>query len=348
MGRDFYKILLLPRTASAQEIKKAYHQLALKYHPDKNPHNKEEAERHFKEVSEAYEVLSDEKKKAVYDRFGEEGLAGGAGADGGGQGGGSAAGGTGGGFRHNFSNDDAFRTFQSFFGTNDPFAGDNMFGGGPGLHRIFRMGHGGFGGFGNMGGMGGMGSMFGGGRGDEGNTSDEEAGADIEYTFACTLEEIHSGCVKKFNVSRVMQNGREEAKLFEVKVEPGYKKGTKIRFAGDGGMQHGKMVDLVFILDEKPHKYFDRQGADLVFKAVLTLKEALLGTTLQVPLLDGRRFPVEVKGVSSPGRKLRINGEGLLNRKSSTRGNVLITIDVRMPASLTDDQRRLVSQCNFE
>lgn len=352
-GRDFYKILGIQRGASATEIKKAYHQLALRYHPDKNPHNKEEAEKKFKEVSEAYDVLSDDKKKAVYDQFGEAGLQGGvpegaAGAGAAGPGaqffGGKGMGGMGGMGGHSFSSDDASRVFAQFFGTSDPFAGDNMFGGGPGLHRMFRS----FGGMG--GGKHGHGhGAFGMGAGGEESSEEQEPASDVEYTFACTLEEIQSGCVKKFNVTRMMPHGREEAKQFEVKVEPGYKKGTKIRFPSDGGINQGRMADLVFILDEKPHKLYERQGDDLIYRTTLNLRDALLGTTINLPLLDGRTFPVEVKGVTNPGRKLRVNGEGMFGRKSGHRGNIIVELGVKLPAGpLTEDQKRLIAQCNFE
>jgi len=354
MGLDYYKVLGLKKGASPTDVKKAYHQLALKYHPDKNPNNKEEAEKKFKEVSEAYDVLSDEKKRQVYDQFGEEGLKGSMGGEGPGAAGGMPPGfhaftpnGAGGGGAYKFDMGDATRIFSTFFGGGDPFSsGDPFGGGGPGLHRMFRGFGGGRGMTMNMGGMDGF-------AGDDDDMSQQASGGPppMEFTFACSLEELATGCVKKFNVTRTMLDGRENKKLFEINVEPGWKKGTKIRFERDGGVvsgHHGQLADLVFILDEKPHPRFVRAGADLRYKATIGLRDALLGTTLSVPTLDGRTLSVPLQGPSSSGRLVRVGGEGLLDRKSKTKGSLIVEVDVRFPTKLTDDQRRLVEQCQFQ
>lgn len=341
MGLDYYKVLGVPRDAEPNQIKKAYHQMALQYHPDKNPNNREQAAEKFKQVSEAYDVLSDPKKKAVYDKYGEEGLKGQAqGGEGGGMPGGFSS--------YNFSNDDASRIFAQFFGSASPFEGDGgMFGGGPGLHRVFRQfgaGGGKSGGF-SMGGfpMGGFGF-------DSPEMSPEGEIPPLEFTFACTLEELATGTTRKFRVSRTMPNGREDKKEFEVKVEPGYKKGTKIRFEKEGGVVQGyppnQLADLVFVLDEKPHPRFERNGADLKYKATISLQEALLGTTLHVETLDKRVLPVPVSGVSAQGRKLRIANEGMLDRKTKQKGHLFIEIQIRMPTSITPQEKSLIEQCN--
>lgn len=330
MGVDYYAILGLTRTASAQDIKKAYHQLALKYHPDKNTDNREFAEKKFKEVSEAYDVLSDPKKKDVYDKFGEEGLKGGVG--------GGGEGGMPGGFQsYTFNMNNAQDIFKQFFGSSDPFSANDPFGGGGGLHRLFR----GFGG--------GSDNVF----GFESNGFGGPSGGPppVEFTFACTLEELAQGCVKKFNVSRKMPNGQEEKKLFEVKVEPGYKKGTKIRFANDGGVVEGyppnQMADMVFVLDEKPHPRFRRNGSDLYYKATISLKQALLGTTIDVVTLSGKTVTVPVNGISCNGRKLQVSGEGMPDRKTRSNGNLIVEINVSMPSSLNSTDRKLIEQCTF-
>ncbi|CBH15940.1 chaperone protein DNAj, putative [Trypanosoma equiperdum] len=336
MGIDYYKVLGVSRDASPSDIKKAYHQLALKYHPDKASGNREEAERLFKEVAEAYDVLSDEKKKKIYDSYGEEGLKGGV-PDGssGGPGGAGFHGFSSGGGTYNFSNRDAFKVFESFFGSNDPFAGGDMFGGGPGLHRVFR-GFGGPHGF-----MSGFGSP---------EMSPAHEVPPLEYTFSCTLEEIYSGCTKKFNVLRPLPTG-EEKKLFEVAVLPGYKKGTKVRFVGEGGIVQGYppnvMADLVFVLDEKPHPRFKRDGADVLTTVQINLKQALLGTTISVLCLDGTTQSLPLTGVSKNGRKLRVSGKGLPNRKTKQNGDMYVTIEVVMPTSLNEATKRLVEKCEF-
>ncbi|KEG13047.1 chaperone DnaJ protein [Trypanosoma grayi] len=336
MGIDYYKVLGVGRKATANEIKKAYHQLALKYHPDKCTGNRDEAERRFKEVSEAYDVLSDESKRKIYDVYGEEGLKGGVPSGGGDAEGAEFHNAFPGGARYTFSQGDAFNIFQTFFGSNDPFAGGEEFGGGgPGLHRVFR----GFGG--PQGFTTGFGSP---------EMSPVHEAPPMEYTFACTLEEIHSGCTKKFNVSRVLPGGTEK-KMFEVKVLPGYKKGTKIRFEREGGIVQGYppnvMADLVFVLDEKPHSRFERSGADVRTTVHINLKQALLGTTVNVLCLDGTTAALPLTGVSKNGRQLRVSGKGFLDRKSGRNGDMYVTIAVDMPASLSDETKRLVEKCNF-
>lgn len=343
MGVDYYKVLGVSRSASPTEIKKAYHQLALKYHPDKNTDNREEAERRFKEVSEAYDVLSDEKKKKIYDTYGEEGLKGGMGEGGAGGPGmnfqgfqGYPGGGGGGGGAYHFSNADAFNIFEQFFGSSDPFAGGDRFGGGgPGLHRVFR----------GFGGPGGYTTGFG-----TPQASPPTEVPPVEYTFACTLEEVFTGCTKKFNVSRQMPSG-EEKKQFEVQVLPGYKKGTRIRFEREGGRVEGYppnvIADMVFVLDEKPHARFERNGADLRTTVHINLKQALLGSTVNVKGIDGKTIALPLTGITKNGRKLRVSGEGMPDRKTNRRGDLYVTMEVDMPEKLSDESKRLVEQCTF-
>ncbi|KAG5490788.1 hypothetical protein JKF63_00910 [Porcisia hertigi] len=337
MGVDYYKVLGVSRSAKPNEIKKAYHQLALKYHPDKNADNREFAERKFKEVSEAYDVLSDEKKKKIYDLYGEEGLKGGLPDDGGASMGGAGMH-TGGahGTTYHFSNTDAFKIFNQFFGTSDPFAGGDAFGGGgPGLHRIFR----------GFGGPEGFATGFG-----TPQSSPTYEVPPVEYTFACTLEEIYTGCTKKFCVSRNMPSGTEK-KTFEVKVLPGYKKGTKIRFEREGGLVEGYppnvLADMVFILDERPHPRFERQGTDLMTTLHINLKQALLGSTVSVKGIDGQMVSLPLTGVSKNGRKMRVSGFGMPDRKTNRNGDLFVTIAVDFPESLTEDTKRLIEKCTF-
>lgn len=338
MGIDYYKVLGVGRDASPSAIKKAYHQLALKYHPDKNADNREAAEQKFKQVSEAYDVLSDEKKKKIYDQFGEEGLKGGMAeegfsAAGGAPGGGNFKGFGGRGGTYTFTNNDAFDIFSKMFGSTDPYGGDMFGGGGPGFTRMFHTSSRGFGdGFGTP------------------QQSPPAEAPSMEFAFACTLEEIFNGCTKKFKVTRKMPNG-SSAKEFEVNVLPGYKKGTKIRFDREGGMVDGYppnvLADLVFILDEKDHPRFKRNGADLTATVHIPLKAALLGTEVTVKGIDGKEIGVPLKGVSKNGRKLRVAGGGMPDRKTKGRGDLYIVIEVDMPEKLSDADRKHVEQCTF-
>eukprot|EP00796_Vickermania_ingenoplastis_P006688 gene6688-4786_t len=333
MGVDYYKILGVPRDASASAIKKAYHQLALKYHPDKNTDNREEAERKFKQVSEAYDVLSDEKKKKIYDQFGEEGLKGGMAEDGpGGSGGAGFKGFPGGrGGTYTFTNSDAFNIFSKMFGSSDPYGGDMFGGGGPGFTRMFHT------------------SGFGDGFGTPQQSPPGEAPS-MEFAFQCTLEEIFTGCTKKFKVTRNMPSG-SSAKEFEVNVLPGYKKGTKIRFDREGGMVDGyppnALADLVFVLDEKDHPRFKRNGADLTTTVHIPLKQALLGTDISVKGIDGKDLTIPLKGVSKNGRKLRVAGSGMPDRKTKGRGDLYVVIEVDMPERISEADRKHVEQCTF-
>ena len=266
-GKDFYDILGLSRGASESEIKKAYRKLAMKWHPDKNQDNKEYAEKKFKSVSEAYEVLSDPKKKELYDQFGEDGLKDGFGGGGGG-----------------FHASNAEDIFAQFFGGG---MGGGMGGGHP------------FGGMGGMpGGFGGMGGDFGrngmGGMGGGPSRQQPRKKADpIEQVLKLTLEEMFYGVTKNLKLTRTVIRGGSEQRISEtltIGVKPGWKKGTKITFPEKGDEAPGVIAaDIVFVVDEKKHPQFERDGNDLVKTVVVDLHEALLGTSVFVTTLDGKR-----------------------------------------------------------
>jgi DnaJ family protein B protein 4 len=241
-GKDFYDTLGISRGASDSEIKKAYRKLAMKWHPDKNQDNKEAAEKKFKAVSEAYEVLSDPKKKDKYDQFGEDGLKDGFGGGGPGM--------------------DPHDIFSQFFGGGGGGFGGGGFGGMPG---------GGFGG-GGFGGMpGGMGGGFGGmhGHGHGGQSSRPRKKAEpIEQVLRLTLEEMYYGVQKNLKLTRTVLRGGGEQRISEtlsIDVKPGWKKGTKITFPEKGDEAPGVIAaDIVFVIDEKRHPQFERDGNDLV------------------------------------------------------------------------------------
>ena len=354
MGKDYYKVLGVAKGASDDELKKAYRKLALKFHPDKN--HAPGAEEKFKEIGEAYDVLSDPRKKQIYDQCGEEGLKNGGAGPQSSSGMGGGMGGMGGmpnfgGASYSYHGDPK-ATFAQFFGTSDPFA---SFGGGFG-----KQGGGGpedmdidFGSlFGGMGGMGGMGGGGGGGmRGGPQPRRKQQRVQDatIEKEVFVTLEEIMTGCEKKMKISRKIygEDGtiRSEDKVLKISVKPGWKSGTKITFSKEGDQVPGKVpADIAFIIRDKPHSLFTRDGANLQFVYKVPLREALCGSVVQVPTLDGRKVGVNCTGeILKPGCTKRLAGYGLpLPKEPSKRGDLIVKFEVLFPDSLTQSSKDIL------
>jgi len=349
MGKDYYQVLGVNKGASTEEIKKAYRKSALKFHPDKNKNPG--AEDRFKEIAEAFEVLSDPDKKETYDRYGEEGLKGGMG------------GGPGPGGANHFQNyqfhGDPFATFSSFFGDEDPFKdlfGDNGgFGGfGP------RMGGAGMpGGMGGMpsgmggmpSGMGGMGGGMPGGSGMFGMPGGFGGGspkqAAIEKTIPLSLEELYEGCSKKMKITRTIHqnNGTssQDENILTLNIKPGWKAGTKLTFPNEGDVYPGKKAqDVVFIVAEKPHSFFKREGNDLHYTAQISLVEALCGNMeLVVPAITQEKVPIPLgNNTIKPGSKRKIKGYGMpISKQPGQYGDMLVTINVDFPLSLSEQQK---------
>lgn len=273
-GKDYYQILGIPRNASDEDIKKAYRKLALKYHPDKNKASG--AEEKFKEVAEAYEVLSDKKKKDIYDKYGEEGLKSSGPA-------GGNAGGHGGTYTYQFHGDPR-ATFAQFFGTSSPFqaffdigGGSRMFGGFDDDMEVDDIGLGGI--------RGAPGGAF---RSQSFNvhgsptkTKGRDQDPPIEHDLYVTLEEINKGCTKKMKISRrVLQPDgslKKEEKVLTINIKPGWKAGTKITFQKEGDQTRNKIpADIVFIIRDKPHSLFKREGSDIRYTAKILLKHVSL------------------------------------------------------------------------
>jgi len=277
MGKDYYKILGVEKSASAEEIKKAYRKMALKYHPDKN--KTRGAEEKFKEIAEAYDVLSDPDKRKMFDQFGEEGLKGGVGAAG------DPSGGT---YTYTFSGDPK-EMFRMFFGDgaggdNDPF-GDmlgGMFGGrgmNGGTSKMFF----------STGGMGGPERMdvdddpfeaFSSGR----RRSFRQRGQKrqdptITRDLPVSLEDVLHGTTKKMKITRKVasddgQSVRSEEKILSIDVRPGWKAGTRITFPREGDQLPGSIpADIVFVVRDKPHPQFVREGSDIKYRAKIGLRE---------------------------------------------------------------------------
>lgn len=339
MGKDYYKILGLSKTASEDELKKAYRKLALKYHPDKN--KEAGAEEKFKEVAEAYEILSDPKKKEIYDKYGEEGLKAGAGAGGGG--GGSA--GSPGSFTYTWSGDPN-ETFKMFFGSNNPFNmffdtnmnGDDDddndaggFGAFPG--SSFRFGGPGF----NLGNA-----------GVHNIASNKKKTQDppIYHDLLVSLEDIATGTTKKMKISRKVMNPDNrtthlEDKVLTIDVKPGWKAGTKITFPREGDQSPNTIpADIVFVIKDKPHPYFKRDGSDLIHTVKISLREALCGTTIQVPTLDGRKKQIQITDIINPETEKHIAGEGLpYPKQTNKKGDIVVKFDIKFPETLTKTQK---------
>jgi len=351
MGQDYYKILGVPRSASDDELKKAYRRLALKYHPDKN--QAPGAEEKFKQIGEAYDVLSDEKKRRIYDQVGEEGLKNGGGAE---TGGGmpNFQGGT---FKYTYT--DPNETFSKFFGPGGigaPGKGGSL----GGLEGLF----GGFGGgvpFGGGGGFGGDGGPFGGGGVEDmdvefigshpgGGKRSRLQDPPIHRDVLVSLEDLMTGTTKKMKITRkVYRNdgslGQEE-KILKIDIKPGWKAGTKVTFNGEGDRVPGKTpADVVFTVRDKPHPVFARDGANLVYTHTVGLKEALCGTMVEVPTLqEGRRVQVDcTRDVLKPNQTKRLQGFGLPWAKSpKMRGDIVIKFDIVFPNELSENSKHLV------
>lgn len=348
-GRDFYSILGVSKGATADEIKKAYRRLALKYHPDKN--KAPGAEEKFKEVAEAYEVLSDKKKRDVYDKFGEEGLKGGLGGTPSGAGGpGVSPGQT---FTYEFHGD-PFATFAQVFGSSDPseafsfMGGGFPFGGGGG--RYFQRDNDLFGQ---------QNVSYGGGpfRSQSfnfpGHDMDERKGKPqddaIEHDLYVTLEDVLKGTTKKMKISRkVLQpdgTTKKQDKLLTINVKPGWKAGTKITFPQEGDQGRGKIpADIVFIIRDKPHPLFKREGSDIRYTAKINLKQALCGTQIEVPTLTGSRIPLNLtREIVKPTTVRRLQGQGLPYPKEPNRkGDLLVSFDIAFPENLSSSAKDIL------
>lgn len=245
--KDFYSLLNVSRTASADEIKKAYRKLAMQYHPDKNPGDKK-AEEKFKEITEAYDTLSDTKKREMYDQFGHAGSQGFGGA-GGPFGGGAGAGGFGG-FGGAGANQNA-DAFQDIFG--DVF-----------------------------------GDIFGGGARTGGPRSRRPTkGADLRYTLNISFEESALGTEKVISFMR-QRSGKEESAKLSVNVPAGVKEGQRLKLAGEGDSSGGGAGDLYVIINIQDHALFKRSETDVTLDLPITYTDAILGTSIEVPTLTGK------------------------------------------------------------
>ena len=310
--KDYYKLLGVSRSASRDEISKAFKKLARKLHPDLNPNNKD-AEAKFKEINEAYEVLKDEKKRKLYDQFG--------------------------------SNWEHGQNFQPPPGYQNAQFGGGGFGGGGGFSDFFETIFGG-----QAGGGGFRGGFQQGGfsQGDFGGYQQRpRRGADSEAAYELTLEEAFRGGKKSVTLQEQTSGPegipRMSTKTLEITIPAGIKDGQKIRLAGQGnpGMGGGPKGDLYLKIKLMPHPMYKVADADVILDLPLTPWEAALGASLRIPTLDGA---VEMKippGIGS-GKKLRIKGRGL--GSGARKGDQFVRIMIQVPERLTSEERDLLEQ----
>jgi len=310
---DYYETLGLGKGAGQEEIKKAYRKLALKYHPDRNQGNKK-AEERFKQISEAYAVLSDPEKRKQYDTFGASG------------------------FQQRYSQEDIFRNTN----INDILRefGINLGGG----RTTFRAGPGGGGFFDDLfgvgGGMGGQQADFRQFR--QGPQQPRMVrGNDLSLELPITLEEVLRGGEKTISLGRGGQ-----ADKVAVKIPPGIESGKKLRLAGKGGPSPmaGPPGDLLLLISVQPHPVFSREGDNLLTEKEIPLSSALLGTEVPVPTLEGRQLKVKVPPGMQPGGRLRLKGHGLPSGPRGPKGDLLVKINLRLPKKLTKEQKNLVEE----
>lgn len=351
-----YDMLGVSPTANEQELKRGYKKAALKYHPDKPAGDTEK----FKEISEAYEILSDSGKREIYDQYGLEAARSGGPAFGGASPGGAGGfpGGAGGFSSHAFTNEDAFNIFSQFFGGSSPFGGgaDDGFGfsGFPGGGSTRFAGSNGFGGGGMPGGMpggmaggmaGGMPGGFGSGSASPPNVEEET----VPVNLPVSLEDLFSGKKKSFKIGRKNRGGAFEKTQIDLQLRPGWKAGTKITYKneGDYNPQTGGRKTLQFVLQEKTHPLYKRDGDNLIYTLPLSFKESLLGFSKTIQTIDGRTLPISKIQPIQPTETSSYPGQGMpVSKRPGQRGDLLVKYKVDYPISLTEDQKRAVAQ-NF-
>ena len=318
--RDYYEVLGVSRGASKEEIKKSYRRLAKKYHPDHAGKDKS-AEEKFKEVTEAYDVLSDAKKKEAYDRFGHAGVkmdAAGAGWPGGG----TYQGGPGGGGVH--------------FDFSEVFGGGGGRGKGQNVSDFF-----------GFGGSGGMEDIFEQLRQQQGprrrRSAVPQRGRDIEHNLTISFDEAINGTSRDIEATVVQSDGARRKERISIKIPTGVDTGSKVRVRGKGQPGPGGEGDLIIKIQVADHKYFRRDANDLYLDVPLTFAEASLGTKIDVPTLSGTTT-VTIPPGSSSGRKLRLKGKGVKSSKGSEIGDMYLDLKIVPPEKLQEESKKLMEE----
>ena len=304
--RDYYETLGVSKTASEDEIRSAFRKLARKYHPDVAK-DKKVAEEKFKEINEAYEVLSDPEKRKKYDQLGADWNQPGGGFQPPPQWGGHEPGG--GGF-YQWGGGDGGVEFE-FGGTGFSDFFEAFFGGGRGRSA--------FGGFG-------------------GRQATAERGADVEADIMVTLEEALNGSTRAVSLRRAGSNKVEQ---YQVKIPRGVHEGQRIRLAGQGeaGARGGKSGDLFLRVRLARHPDFSVEGNDLIHEEKIAPWQAVLGTELKVPTLEGS-VRLKVPPGTQGGQRFRLRERGL-SGISGKRGDLYVELQIQMPKKITDRERQI-------
>ncbi len=301
-GKDYYKILGVSRDAKPEQIKKAYRKLAHRYHPD---HNKGDAgaESKFKEISEAYAVLSNAEKKRDYDRFGSES------------------------FNRRFSQEDIFKNadFSSIF---------REFGFGGSGRTIFNNI------FSGMGSQGGQRTYTSGGPfGDLHGFSGAAKGRSLNLELTVSLEDIIAPTTKTVNY-RV--DGRTESVSLKIPAGMESGKKLRLPGKGEAGMNGGPNGDLIVVVKVREHPDFKRVGADLYSRHSIKFSEAVLGTEIQVKTIEGKRFNLKIPPGTQSNTKFRLKGHGLPRMKGNGKGDAYAEVTIEIPSAVNESQKQLV------
>ncbi len=347
--QDYYETLEVSKTASAEEIKKSYHKLAMKYHPDRNAGNAE-AEAKFKEINEAYEVLKDEQKRAAYDRYGHAAF---------GQGGGANPFdfnfGAAGGFADIFS-----EVFSDFMGGGQSRRNASSAQNGDNLRYDLEI------------------TLEEAYSGLEKNISfNTTKGCETCHTHGTKDGKEAPQCTTCHGTGHVRQqhgfmimdtpcpdchgSGRKVTdacpachgngfvnfkKELKVKIPAGVDDGTRIRIAGEGaaGVRGGQNGDLYVFVSVRGHKLYERQAENLYTQIPVSMTCATLGGIVELPSVDGRKIEVKIPAGTQNGHRLRIKGEGMPRLRSTTKGDLWVEIKVETPINLTARQKELMEE----
>lgn len=354
--RDYYEVLGVEKNANADEIKKAYRKAAIKYHPDKNPGDKE-AEEKFKEAAEAYDVLSNEEKRARYDRFGHAGMSGAGGA-----------GGFGGGFGGGFSMEDIFSQFGDIFGGH--FGGG--FGGSRGGHSV------------NRGSdirvkvrlsltdiangttkklkvnkyvacdkCGGSGAKDASSHATCSTCGGSGYVMQVQNTFFGRMQ-TQSVCPTCGGEGKIITDkcnkcsGEgivKDSEIIEINIPAGVGEGMALTVSGKGNAARrgGVNGDLIVVIEEERNPLLVRDGNDLIHNLNITVVTAILGGEVEVPTIDGKA-KIKIAAGTHAGKVLRLRGKGLPDVNGYGRGDILIVVDITIPTSLNSEERKIVEQ----